>query len=126
MDESGHKGLPQIADLPRELLDIIIDHLHSDKISLKACSLVCHAWLDSSRYHLFREIRLVPSRSNHLDCEDLLNVGITSSLNHVSHYIKVPNSHVLNTTEGGHAVVTNYGRPKTRKSDNSLNPRLQR
>ncbi len=35
---------------------MIIDHLHSDKSALHACSLVCHAWLNSSQYHLFQSL----------------------------------------------------------------------
>ncbi|KAM5540164.1 hypothetical protein V8D89_006304 [Ganoderma adspersum] len=43
-------------DLPKELTDAIIDHLHDDRPSLQACALVCSAWLDPSRYHLFRSL----------------------------------------------------------------------
>jgi hypothetical protein len=39
--------------LPPELTDRAIDHLHSDKPALLACSLVCKTWLHASRYHLF-------------------------------------------------------------------------
>lgn len=42
------------ARFPTELHDYIIDHLHNDKHTLIACSLVCHTWGASSRYHLFR------------------------------------------------------------------------
>ncbi|KAF8056527.1 hypothetical protein FPV67DRAFT_1677915 [Lyophyllum atratum] len=60
--------------LPPELTDIIIDYLFSDVRALKACSLVCKAWLPSCRCHLFRSIHLdlsLPSKSlapffNHL------------------------------------------------------------
>lgn len=44
--------------LPRELLDMVTDHLHGDQPSLRACSLVNKTWLPSSRYHLFYAIRL--------------------------------------------------------------------
>ena len=43
-------------DLPQELTDAIVDHLHDDRPSLQACALVCSAWLDPSRYHLFRSL----------------------------------------------------------------------
>lgn len=46
------------AILPPELCDMIIDHLHSDRPALKACSLVCKAWLPSSLYHLLSAIHL--------------------------------------------------------------------
>ncbi|KAJ7910525.1 hypothetical protein B0H13DRAFT_1615557 [Mycena leptocephala] len=42
------------ARFPTELHDYIIDHLHNDKHTLFACSLVCRTWGASSRYHLFR------------------------------------------------------------------------
>jgi hypothetical protein len=39
--------------LAPELIDVIIDHLHKDARALKACSLVCKAWTQTARYHLF-------------------------------------------------------------------------
>ncbi|KAI0752917.1 hypothetical protein C8Q80DRAFT_1267382 [Daedaleopsis nitida] len=42
--------------LPPELLDQIIDNLHNDKDSLRACSLVCRSLVSSARFHLFRTI----------------------------------------------------------------------
>ena len=39
--------------IPPEISDCIIDFLHSDKDSLRRCSLVCRAWLPSSSLHLF-------------------------------------------------------------------------
>jgi hypothetical protein len=39
--------------LPPELLDVVIDHLHSHKPTLSACSLVCSQFLPATRYHLF-------------------------------------------------------------------------
>ncbi|GJE97862.1 hypothetical protein PsYK624_140840 [Phanerochaete sordida] len=53
-------------DLPTELTDAIIDHLHDDKPSLQNCALVSSAWLESSRYHLFYAVRVrgeLPGRS---------------------------------------------------------------
>ena len=35
------------------MIDVIIDHLHDDIQSLKACSLVCKTWTRSARFHLF-------------------------------------------------------------------------
>ncbi|KAI0755835.1 hypothetical protein C8Q74DRAFT_1305600 [Fomes fomentarius] len=46
--------------LPVETTDIIIDHLHNDIRSLRACSLVCHAWLPSTRHHLFNSFTIKP------------------------------------------------------------------
>jgi hypothetical protein len=48
--------------LPPELVDIIIDHLHNDKRSLAACSLVCKEWRSSARYHLFANLTLNPTK----------------------------------------------------------------
>ena len=39
----------------------IIDHLHDDKPSLKACSLVCKAWSHPARVHLISELTVSPS-----------------------------------------------------------------
>ena len=44
--------------LPPELWDQAIDHLWNDPDTLRACSLTCKDWLPSSRYHLFRNVRL--------------------------------------------------------------------
>ena len=38
--------------------DHILNYLVYDRESLKTCSLVCRAWLPSSRYHLFSDILL--------------------------------------------------------------------
>ncbi|KAK0436766.1 hypothetical protein EV421DRAFT_1830825 [Armillaria borealis] len=38
---------------PPELFDRFIDFLHHDNEALKACSLVCRAWIPASRFHLF-------------------------------------------------------------------------
>ncbi|KDQ06699.1 hypothetical protein BOTBODRAFT_192913 [Botryobasidium botryosum FD-172 SS1] len=45
-------------ELPSELIDLIIDHLHDEKPTLKICALVCRDWVAPSRFHLFRSIRL--------------------------------------------------------------------
>ncbi|CDO70005.1 hypothetical protein BN946_scf184354.g7 [Trametes cinnabarina] len=49
---------PRRASLPPELCDYTIDYLWDDIESLRACSLACRAWLPSSRFHLFRNVRL--------------------------------------------------------------------
>ncbi|KDQ06703.1 hypothetical protein BOTBODRAFT_192915 [Botryobasidium botryosum FD-172 SS1] len=45
-------------ELPAELTDLIIGHLHKDKPALMACALVCRKWVASSRAHLFCHIIL--------------------------------------------------------------------
>ncbi|KAJ7762496.1 hypothetical protein B0H16DRAFT_1806991 [Mycena metata] len=42
-------------NLPVEVIDCILDGNRGDRPSLKSSSLVCKAWLQSSRYHLFSE-----------------------------------------------------------------------
>ncbi|KIY53303.1 hypothetical protein FISHEDRAFT_55372 [Fistulina hepatica ATCC 64428] len=44
--------------LPPELLDEVFSHLHSDKATLRACSLVSSNWLLNSRRHLFYHLQL--------------------------------------------------------------------
>ena len=45
--------------LPQELIDDIIDHVHSwNEYPLKACSLVCSQWSTRSRKHLFMQVEL--------------------------------------------------------------------
>ena len=46
------------SNLPQETIQAFIDHLHDDKASLKACSLVCKAWTDPPRLHLFATLTL--------------------------------------------------------------------
>ncbi|KAF8489866.1 hypothetical protein JB92DRAFT_1357219 [Gautieria morchelliformis] len=44
--------------LPGELIDQVIDHLHDDSPSLRACCITCRAWVPSARFHIFRNIVL--------------------------------------------------------------------
>src|ERR1700722_11607390 len=46
--------------IPNEIQDRILDFLHDSKPALKACALVCKAWLPTSRYHLTPVIKLNP------------------------------------------------------------------
>ena len=39
--------------LPQEIYDLIIDHFHKDKPTLRRCALVSRAWVDRSQAHLF-------------------------------------------------------------------------
>ncbi|KAJ7090114.1 hypothetical protein C8R44DRAFT_751099 [Mycena epipterygia] len=45
-------------EVPPELQDIIIDHMHGQKQVLGTCGLVSKAWLRSSRHHLFGSVTL--------------------------------------------------------------------
>lgn len=46
------------ADLPQELIDIVLDNLHDDQRSLRQCSLVCKAWVPRCRSYIFEHIYL--------------------------------------------------------------------
>ncbi|KAJ7066408.1 hypothetical protein C8F01DRAFT_1248429 [Mycena amicta] len=43
---------------PPEVLNLILEHCALEKPTLFSCSLVCKAWLPSTRYHLFRKVVL--------------------------------------------------------------------
>ncbi|KAG6835987.1 hypothetical protein H0H93_012536 [Arthromyces matolae] len=51
-----HLLLRSMSVIPQELIAHIIDFLHDCVPALKACSLVAHALVDSSRCHLFRHV----------------------------------------------------------------------
>ncbi|TCD69338.1 hypothetical protein EIP91_007894 [Steccherinum ochraceum] len=44
--------------VPAEVRDHIIDQLRTDRTSLEACSLTCHAWLPRARHHLFKSVKV--------------------------------------------------------------------
>ena len=48
-------------ELPGEVIDKILDHLHGDTVTLKTCTLVCRAWIPTCRYHLFTAISCHPA-----------------------------------------------------------------
>jgi hypothetical protein len=50
------KASTSLHQLPPELTDVVIDHLHDDRNTLLRCSVVCSTWLQPSRYHLFYDI----------------------------------------------------------------------
>ncbi|KAK0448922.1 uncharacterized protein EV420DRAFT_833583, partial [Desarmillaria tabescens] len=45
--------------VPQEVLDYILDFLHDDAPTLRTCSLVCHALLPCSRYHIYSNVFIV-------------------------------------------------------------------
>lgn len=47
-----------------ELVDIVLDHLHDDRKSLKACSLVSQTFRNSSQYHLLENVALTGVKSS--------------------------------------------------------------
>ena len=48
-------------ELPGEVIDKILDHLHGDVATLKTCTLVCRSWIPTCRYHLFAAITCHPA-----------------------------------------------------------------
>lgn len=46
-----------LGQLPQEIVDCVIDQLHGDLEALKACSLVCRAWVFFSSRQIFRTFR---------------------------------------------------------------------
>ncbi|KAJ7252187.1 hypothetical protein C8J57DRAFT_1064887 [Mycena rebaudengoi] len=44
---------PRPSAVPLELVDRVIDHLATDRKSLRICCLVARSWLPRSRWHLF-------------------------------------------------------------------------
>ncbi|KZT70431.1 hypothetical protein DAEQUDRAFT_810608 [Daedalea quercina L-15889] len=59
----GCKAGPQSTlQLPLEVWEDVIDHLHDDVESLRACSLTNRAWIPATRLHLFAQIELCGER----------------------------------------------------------------
>ncbi|KAJ7859100.1 hypothetical protein B0H13DRAFT_2356215 [Mycena leptocephala] len=46
--------------LPQELIDIIVDNLHDDILSLKSCSLTARTFVRSARTRIFNKIEIAP------------------------------------------------------------------
>lgn len=74
--------LIKTAQLPPELVDRILDHLHKDKRALAACALASHVMLPTSRYHRFRDLTLhlrqVPTLMSLIDSAPNLALAINS------------------------------------------------
>jgi hypothetical protein len=49
--------------MPPELIDTIIDMLHTDRAVLATCALVSRSWLPASRYHLFSKVTITRQSS---------------------------------------------------------------
>jgi len=94
--------------IPNEIEDRILDFLHDSKPTLKACALVCKAWLPTSRYHLTPVIKLNPHTVDYIikifknpnctirSCTELIvdnwyileEAKITEALQHLSTHLK--------------------------------------
>jgi hypothetical protein len=81
--------------IPTEIIDVIIDFLHSDKRALSVCSLVCRNWLPASQFHLFR---IVHVRSSNV--HSVINLLASPSSTVIRHV------HVLHIYLPTHADMT--------------------
>ena len=45
------------SSLPPEILDLIVDHLHDEPTTLRACCLVSKSWIPRTRMHLFNSVK---------------------------------------------------------------------
>ncbi|GLB39110.1 hypothetical protein LshimejAT787_0602720 [Lyophyllum shimeji] len=72
--------------MPSEVFDIIIERIaRFDVPTLRACSLVCKAWLPVSRHHLFPAISLGPKNAKRfLRLLDSPHCTISNGVHHVS------------------------------------------
>ena len=79
------------AKFPSELFDVVIDFLHNDLKTLRACSLVSRAWVASSRLHIFRNVTIhhcTRKGTSSSDCHRLFDIvsnsaGISSFVKHL-------------------------------------------
>ncbi|KAK7042560.1 hypothetical protein R3P38DRAFT_2891201 [Favolaschia claudopus] len=79
---------------PQELVDIIVDELHDDIPTLKACALTAPTFVASARIHIFRKIELTPPTtkldgrpsSSSTQCQKLLKLLTTRP--HIASLIK--------------------------------------
>ena len=86
------------AKFPFELFDVVIDFLHDDLKTLRACSLVSREWVASSRFHIFRSVTLhhrTRKGSFSTDCRRLFDIvsnsaRISSFVKHLEAYGSLP------------------------------------
>ncbi|KAJ6493815.1 hypothetical protein DFH09DRAFT_1450925 [Mycena vulgaris] len=82
--------------LPPEVVDFIVDGNHGDKKTLSSCSLVCKAWLQSSRYCLFSDFDVYVGPNVGASFLKLLNhplCTIIYCIRSISIYPGVPDQH---------------------------------
>ena len=48
--------------LPPEILDIVVDHLHEDPVTLKKCCVVSKSWVPRTRRHIFERVNFSARR----------------------------------------------------------------
>ena len=72
-----------IRKLPQELLDIVVDFLHADKASLRACALALREWLYPARRHLFHTLYIRGSLGKFLTFIRCAPLSITTQIWHL-------------------------------------------
>jgi hypothetical protein len=72
--------------LPREILDLIVDHLHDDPKSLKACCAVSKAWIRRTRTYLFNRVEFPEPVAPHVT---RWGVTFPDPLNSPAHHTRV-------------------------------------
>ena len=64
---SHRPDMGDLSNLPLELITLIVDNLHDDRATLRACAPASHVFLPRSQAHLFERIELRPRRSRTLN-----------------------------------------------------------
>ncbi|KAH9841377.1 uncharacterized protein C8Q71DRAFT_736631 [Rhodofomes roseus] len=72
--------------LPLELWELVMDYNGDDLVSLRACSLTCHAWVARARTHLFRRARISTSSPDLQSTTSLLTASpaIAACIRHLT------------------------------------------
>ena len=77
-----HECWPQVTliamvawNLPAELDDIVLDHLHDDRQTLAKCALVRRSWVPTARYHNWRDLQLTCSEKELRELEKVLQTS---------------------------------------------------
>ncbi|KAK7685573.1 hypothetical protein QCA50_011440 [Cerrena zonata] len=69
------------SEIPIELVEYIIDHLHDDTLALCSSSLVCRSWTEPARHHLFYEVKVHSNKKEYASgnlftkLHDILDTG---------------------------------------------------
>ncbi|KAJ7087317.1 hypothetical protein B0H15DRAFT_308028 [Mycena belliarum] len=63
--------------LPLELVDLLLDFVHSDTTTLAVCALVCRDWLPSARFHLLSKLSLDSTNADSF-FDELDDIGVVA------------------------------------------------
>lgn len=73
-----------MTSVPNELTDYILDFLHGDRRTLKACSLTRRSWYPTSRYHLYRRVYLASPSA----CKTFLQLLQSNTSRHLGQFTR--------------------------------------